>query len=246
MKKLNAQNNERPQPRNTAGNRLLHCVLMMLLCISGAPVKAEGNSQSQSGTTHAVSSHAADERADPPGTVKNGTMKLRVVRNAEVNRVRMKGIPDLDSVEGNVHVVNVYEGQYPGGGSPHNYYYNPKNGWVDVFVSKKREPVVLLLGSYEYVDWRFRVEPGTKISAVIIMTYHPCTVKGLPVSTPIFMSCYEAPKKLQPNMVVLPYESDSEFTEDTVRAKTTAFVKRNLHRGIASYQYEYKLGSARI
>lgn len=215
------------------------------------PALARGlNQQPNSKQSDSQPTNPNFEKPDPPGEVKQGRMKLRVVKT-DYPQGGIAGAPDLDTIEGDVHVVNVYEGQYPGGGSPHNYYYNPQNGWVDLTISRKPGPIVVFLGSYEYIDWRFNVEPGTTISAVIIMTYHPCTVSGLSDSVPVYMSCYEQPKKLRPNTFILPFEPDNELkasepTNRGRRAKVLNFVQRHLHRGIASYRYENKVGSVRI
>lgn len=200
-----------------------------------------------SGTHSEGSGDKTTAVSDKPLGDKTGSKWRMRVSKSELRTRGINQIADLHSLEGEVHGRVVYEGQYPGGGSPHNYWYNPANGWIDIVVRKKQAPVILYLASYEYVNWRFDIEPGTKISAVFIQSYHPCTTSGLPNSVPIYMSCVEQLKNVPANTFVLTNDNgDPEYTGATQRITADQFVKKNLHRKLSSYEYEYKRGSFTI
>lgn len=74
-----------------------------------------------------------------------------------------------------VHVIGIYEGSYPpnaGHGSPNPYQ-------VEILVNEAQHPVVLVLMSYEPVEWRFTLGEGAKITEVILSSAHPGLVRGL-------------------------------------------------------------------
>lgn len=70
-----------------------------------------------------------------------------------------------------VHAIGVYEGDYPDG-KPHSYGYHP-DGKIDVTVKNNpnASAVVLLLMSYEPVNWNINVQKGAKIEKIILSNY---------------------------------------------------------------------------
>lgn len=82
----------------------------------------------------------------------------------------LSGVP----ADAQVHMVGVYEGQgpfRPGMGRPER-----RN--VRVLVRPSARPVVLVLSSYEPVNWMV-VNAGAQISAVLLSGYHPSAVTGI-------------------------------------------------------------------
>lgn len=84
--------------------------------------------------------------------------------------------PGLENVpkDALVHVVGVYEGQR---GSEQSAGGHPRRP-VRVVVRPSSRPVVLVLASYEPVNWMV-ANAGTRISAVLLSGYHPSTVVGI-------------------------------------------------------------------
>ncbi|MCA3217925.1 MAG: hypothetical protein ACK5UM_20090 [Pseudomonadota bacterium] len=82
----------------------------------------------------------------------------------------MSGVP----ADAQVHMVGVYEGQGPSrpGVGPRE----PRN--VRVVVRPSARPMVLVLSSYESVNW-IVVNAGAQISAVLLSGYHPSAVAGI-------------------------------------------------------------------
>ena len=78
-----------------------------------------------------------------------------------------------------LYVLGVYEGH------THKY------GKVTVFVAPQDHPIVLLLTSYESVDWQIEIEPGAQVAKVILSGYHEQQTSGLPSHIPIERSSYE-------------------------------------------------------
>lgn len=70
-----------------------------------------------------------------------------------------------------VHVVSVYEGSVPGaaqrGGGNH------PEGIVEVTVGPTRSAMLLLLSSYEPIEWRVRLEPGARLERALAIGHHP-------------------------------------------------------------------------
>lgn len=62
--------------------------------------------------------------------------------------------------------------------------YNSSNV-INVKVSTKNKPIVLVLSSYEPVQWNIIKMPDSKIKKVIISGYYPQTYKGLSPTTPV-------------------------------------------------------------
>jgi hypothetical protein len=82
----------------------------------------------------------------------------------------MSGLP-ADAV---VHIVGVYEGKAPDGESPGAR--RARN--VRVTVKPSAHPIVLVLASYESVNWVVS-NAGARIAAVLISGYEPSTASGI-------------------------------------------------------------------
>lgn len=73
-----------------------------------------------------------------------------------------------------VEAIGVYEGQ----GANHGPGKPRIPGNVTVNVRRSQSPLVLVLSSYESVRWVLKLEPGAKLSAVLVSGYHPSQVYG--------------------------------------------------------------------
>jgi hypothetical protein len=51
-------------------------------------------------------------------------------------------------------------------------------GRVSVTVRRANQPLVLVLSSYEPVQWQLKLEPGARLAAVLVASYHDSTVVG--------------------------------------------------------------------
>jgi hypothetical protein len=51
-------------------------------------------------------------------------------------------------------------------------------GPVHVLVRRAAKPIVLVLSSYETVDWQIRIEPGAQLKAVLLGGYEESSVSG--------------------------------------------------------------------
>lgn len=69
---------------------------------------------------------------------------------------------------------------------------------IEVLVRKRPLPVLVVLSSYEPVEWHFRIDPGAKVSAVLAIGYHAQRVTGLPKSTAA-VSAYASDGVLRPD-----------------------------------------------
>lgn len=83
----------------------------------------------------------------------------------------LRGLP----ADAEVHIVGVYEGasRSQGGASPMSRTKQP----VRVMVRPSARPLVLVLASYEPVNWVI-ANAGARIAAVLVSGYHPSTVVG--------------------------------------------------------------------
>lgn len=73
-----------------------------------------------------------------------------------------------------VEGVGVYEGL----GAEHGVSKTRMPGTVHVRVRRSGTPLALVLVSYEPVRWRLALDPGARLSAVLLGGYHPSTVEG--------------------------------------------------------------------
>lgn len=95
---------------------------------------------------------------------------------------------------GRVHVVGIYEANSDHGGGRH------PGGKVNIIVSPKPQPVVLVLCSYEPVTWNVSIEPGASVSKIVIGGYHAQKVVGQGANIPTFVHTYEASAAWGPNV----------------------------------------------
>lgn len=77
---------------------------------------------------------------------------------------------------------------------------------VDVIVNLPGTPVILMLGEYETRIWSISWTPGTVIAAVWASGYHPQEVIGLPKSTPLLTSFFQAGETRCPHFRVIKGE----------------------------------------
>ncbi|OYY73711.1 MAG: hypothetical protein B7Y40_07560 [Gammaproteobacteria bacterium 28-57-27] len=74
-----------------------------------------------------------------------------------------------------VEAVGVYQGTGTSGGvSPEGR----KMGTVDVLVRRGTAPVILVLSSYEPVQWKISIDPGAQLAGVLLSGYYPSLVTG--------------------------------------------------------------------
>ena len=88
--------------------------------------------------------------------------------------------------EERVHVVGVYESNpYPHTRIEHQH------GWIDVIVTPKAQPIVLVLSSYEGVTWNVSIAPGASVSKIIVGGVEPQKVVGQGARIPALVYTYE-------------------------------------------------------
>lgn len=77
----------------------------------------------------------------------------------------------------NAHVeaVGVYQGTGTAGGVSSD---GRKMGVVDVRVRRGSAPTILVLSSYEPVQWKIAMDPGARLAGVLLSGYHPSRVTG--------------------------------------------------------------------
>ncbi len=90
-----------------------------------------------------------------------------------------------------LHCVGIYEGDY-GGGPTHSYKFHP-TGKALVQVDRPGRTVALVLTAYEPTLWTVEVNPGTRVTDVILSGYHQQTVQGLDPGTRVVQSSYDRP-----------------------------------------------------
>ncbi len=91
--------------------------------------------------------------------------------------------------EGDVHVIGVYEGEYPPG-VRHGHNNHPQ-GSVKIKIAQGAKPKTLVLTSYEPVLWKIDAPPGTVVR-VIAAGYHKQEVTGLGKATPVTLISHAA------------------------------------------------------
>ncbi|MBM81754.1 MAG: hypothetical protein CMJ78_14345 [Planctomycetaceae bacterium] len=82
-----------------------------------------------------------------------------------------------------VHVVGFYEGHYPTG-EGHSGNSHP-TGKARVRVTRSETPAVLVLTSYEPIEWKVECEEGANLVQILLSGNHPQSVVGQPEGTPI-------------------------------------------------------------
>jgi hypothetical protein len=80
-----------------------------------------------------------------------------------------------------LHVIGVYEGRGNPGFRPN------AQAVVDVTVHERPKPIVLALNSYEGMLWRITLDPGARLSRVILQGYYPQEVDGVPAGVPVIV-----------------------------------------------------------
>jgi hypothetical protein len=125
----------------------------------------------------------------------------------------------VDTGTPEVHVIGVYEGSYPpnaGHGSSRPYQ-------IDISVKERKRPVVLVLMSYEPVEWRFTLDEGAQVREVILSSVHPSRVTGLDPEVPILRES-----------IGLAYKRDATYE----RIRKQLFERYGTEP--SSFQYGYK------
>lgn len=93
---------------------------------------------------------------------------------------------DIQATESNIertisalHVIGIYEGDYPNG-TMHSYGFHP-DGRVDIEVKDNPEvkSYILVLTSYEPVNWYISKAEKANIEKIILSNYHPGKVYGV-------------------------------------------------------------------
>jgi hypothetical protein len=98
-------------------------------------------------------------------------------------------IPKMPVAEFEVHAVGVYEGTLPGG-AQRGFRMHP-TGAVTVKVNRPTtRPVVLVLTSYEPVEWKIDAPKGA-VARVITSGYYKQQVTGLDKDVPVASSSHE-------------------------------------------------------
>jgi hypothetical protein len=82
-----------------------------------------------------------------------------------------------------LHVIGVYEGEYPPGVQHAAGFHPQGKAAVKVFASST--PVILVVTAYEPVRWKIEVEEGGTIAQLVLAGYHDQEVEGLPASVPV-------------------------------------------------------------
>lgn len=184
------------------------------------------------GSLHSVEGEKASSRMRLRGRVEHNTVSAHAHSlHGETAKERSDSMRAAAGEA--LYGISVYEGTYPGGGSPHHFGYHPRDAWVDVVVTKKDRPIVLFLRSYETVTWRLQVEPGVRIKSVTVISYHHSTASGVPedAGTKVYCSSYEIPSTDKN----LSYERFGNFSDgsEAIRAK-------EVMGEFVSYQYRYR------
>lgn len=97
--------------------------------------------------------------------------------------------------DGKVHVVGVYESNPFSGFRRDDY-----AGTVDVIVTPKAQPVVLVLSSYERVNWNVTITSGASVSKIIIGGFHKQKVVGQGARIPAIVYTYDLSETWGPNV----------------------------------------------
>ena len=141
-------------------------------------------------------------------------------------------------VEDELHAVGVYEGYYPGGGSPHGGGIHPE-GAVDVIVDRPGKTLNLVFSSYEPVRWRVRVKAG-RVAHVLLSGYHKQRVTGLPQDASVIASTYEQPGGFHYFYHYPSEDVGSSMYQQQENAEKKQRMLSHLAQPIDSEQGEYK------
>ena len=77
-----------------------------------------------------------------------------------------------------LHIIGVYEGDYPNGVC-HSFGFHPE-GRIDIEITDNPEvkSYILVLTSYEPINWYISNQDRAKIKKIILSSYHPSKVHG--------------------------------------------------------------------
>jgi|GEM_PF-2231531 len=77
-----------------------------------------------------------------------------------------------------VHAISIYEGNLPGG-VDRGFQQHPE-GIVEIKLGKTNNPTMLLLSSYEPINWHISLEQGAKLAKIVAFGYYPqhLTING--------------------------------------------------------------------
>lgn len=122
----------------------------------------------------------------------------------------IKQAPEKKPVS-STRMIGVYEGEYPPG-VRHSFNHHPE-GYVSIDVKHNPDikSYILILTSYEPVNWAITLEKGAKIEKVYLSGYHDSRVtgiKGVPVVRKQLGTSYRAPnQKLKKQIKALTGET---------------------------------------
>ncbi|GHU38535.1 hypothetical protein AGMMS50256_37910 [Betaproteobacteria bacterium] len=92
----------------------------------------------------------------------------------DIGETGIATLPELGR-DTQIEAVGIYEGDT--GSKPRGFQEYP-TGSVEVRIRRSNKSVVLVLSSYEPVRWSLAMEPGARLSAVLISGYHASEVVG--------------------------------------------------------------------
>ncbi len=128
-----------------------------------------------------------------------------------------------------LHVVGLYEGNYPDGVRHMGNFHPWGHAVVDVYVTDR--PVILALCSYEPVKWRVRLAKGVRLQKVILGGYHDQLATGLAKEIPVEKYAYDAGTR---DGYFYAYRKDREGYANAVRR-----LKKLTNLDVATFQGMY-------
>lgn len=126
-----------------------------------------------------VDSPPPTETAEPLATLAARALQAeneRKLAAVEQPGTVQRGAPPLLAVPAGSRVLAV--GAYESRAGSHGVGRPRVAGAIDVTVMRTGYPVVLVLSSYEPVNWRIQLAPGAALSAVLLFGYHESSVVG--------------------------------------------------------------------
>lgn len=116
--------------------------------------------------------------------------KKRTVLVENVECANAEPVQIADDRNGNVHMVGAHEGVLPDGRERRAGEHPTTE--IAVVVSKKPQPITLILSSYNPVRWNVTLQPGAQIQKIIVSSYHASEVIGQASDVPIIVLCRTA------------------------------------------------------
>lgn len=117
----------------------------------------------------------------------------------------VRPVPQIrDNRNGRIHAVGIYHGHVPGSDDPRQRARSLSHpvGDVEVVVSPKPKPIILLLCSYDPVRWNVQVQPGAKVEKIILSGYHNQEIVGAARAIPVLMTSYTGAAAWGPNVQI--------------------------------------------